>query len=321
MQNWAAVAAEYSRRYGDKVKGWWVDGCYAHIGYNETRWRILAQGVKAGNRHAIIALNNPAMAYANSSTDYDDFTTGEVNAFTDIPEERWRDGKQFHVLSYLGRDWGRPGCRYDLAFLADYVSQVNEAGGVVTIDIALFRDGSLDPSQVKLLSRLRPAIQELTAKHKIRSPIPPGNLACRKPAKLLSLDGTRTLPPNGGGGRLHLARCGVDGDPATDAQASAEWPWTYEVDLTEPAAIRRIVITFGKNFATHFQVQLSLDLSAWTTVAEVKDHDGAKWEKTIAAVSARYVRVRALKPDGDHQKGGQMSVAELEVYANSISNG
>ena len=110
----------------------------------------------------------------------------------------------------------------------------------------------------------------------------------------------------------------MDGDPATDAQASAEWPWTYEVDLTEPAAIRRIVITFGKNFATHFQVQLSLDLSAWTTVAEVKDHDGAKWEKTIAAVSARYVRVRALKPDGDHQKGGQMSVAELEVYANSI---
>jgi hypothetical protein len=80
------------------------------------------------------------MAYANSSTDYDDFTTGEVNAFTDIPEERWRDGKQFHVLSYLGRDWGRPGCRYDLAFLADYVSQVNEAGGVVTIDIALSRD-------------------------------------------------------------------------------------------------------------------------------------------------------------------------------------
>jgi len=33
VQNWADVAAEYSWRYGDKVKGWWVDGCYAHIGY------------------------------------------------------------------------------------------------------------------------------------------------------------------------------------------------------------------------------------------------------------------------------------------------
>ncbi len=163
VRNWADVAAEYSRRYGDKVKGWWVDGCYAHIGYNEPRWRILAQGIKAGNPHAILALNNPAMAYANSSTDCDDFTTGEVNEFTDIPEDRWRDGKQFHVLSYLGRDWGRPGCRHDLAFLADYVSQVNEAGGVVTIDIALFRDGSLDLEQVKLLSRLGPAIKGLTA--------------------------------------------------------------------------------------------------------------------------------------------------------------
>ena len=61
-----------------------------------------AQGLKAGNPRAIVALNNPAMAYANSSTDCDDFTTGEVNEFTDIPEDRWRDGKQFHVLSYLG---------------------------------------------------------------------------------------------------------------------------------------------------------------------------------------------------------------------------
>ncbi len=319
VRNWAAVAAEYSRRYGDKVKSWWVDGCYAHIGYNEARWRVLSQGVKAGNPHAIIALNNPAMAYANSSTDCDDFTTGEVNEFADIPDDRWRDGKQFHVLSYLGRDWGRPGCRHDLAFLADYVSQVNEAGGVVTIDIALFRDGSLDPKQVKLLSQLGLAIKALMAEHKNRPSIPPGNLAYRKPAKLLSLDGTHTLPPNGGGGRLHSARSGVDGDPATDAQASAEWPWTYEVDLTEPAAIRRVAITFGKNYATHFQLQLSSDHQTWTTAAEVKDHDGSKWEKTIAPVSARYLRVRALKPDGDRQRGGQMSVAELEVYTTENS--
>ena len=315
VRNWADVAAEYSRRYGDKVKGWWVDGCYAHIGYNQARWQILAEGIKAGNPHAIIALNNPAMSYANSSTDCDDFTTGEVNNFTDIPEERWRDGKQFHVLSYLGADWGKPGCRYDLAFLADYVSQVNEAGGVVTMDMALFRDGSLDPKQVALLSKLRAAMKELASKRNSQPSIPPGNLAYRKPAKLLSLDGTHSLPPNGGGGRLHAARRGVDGDPATDAQASAEWPWTFEVDLKEAAAIGRVAITFGKDFATHFQVQLSLDDERWTNMAEVKGHDGSKWEKVIPPISARYVRVRAIKPDGEHQRGGQMSVAELEVYS------
>jgi len=73
-------------------------------------------------------------------------------------------------------------------------------------------------------------------------------------------------------------------------------------------------VFFTMTQRTRYLNLISLDHSAWTTVAEVKDHDGAKWERTIAAVSARYVRVRALKPDGDHQKGGQMSVAELEVY-------
>ena len=87
------------------------------------------------------------------------------------------------------------------------------------------------------------------------------------------------------------------------------------MDLTESAAIHRVAITFGKSFATHFQVQLSSDHRSWTTVAEVKDYDGSKWEKTIPQVSARYLRVRALEPNGEHQTGGQMSVAELEVYA------
>jgi hypothetical protein len=319
VRNWASVAAEYSRRYGERIKGWWVDGCYAFIGYNQARWRVLSDALKAGNPRAIVALNNPAMSYANSSTDCDDFTTGEMNGFSDFPEERWRDGKQFHVLSYLGSDWGKPGCRYDLPFLADYVSQVNEVGGVVTIDVALFRDGSLDPKQVALLRQLPAALKEAAARRQHRLPIPPGNLACWKPAKLLSLDGARTLPPNGGGGRLHLARYGVDGDPATDAQASAEWPWTYEVDLLTQAPVRRIVVTFGTTFATHFQVQLSSDHLAWTTVAEVTDHDGSKWERVLPPTTARYVRLRALKPDGDHQKGGQMSVAELEVYAAGAS--
>ncbi len=315
VRNWAAVAAEYSRRYGGKVKGWWVDGCYVPIGYNETRWRILSAGLKAGNPHAIVALNNPAMSYANSSTDCDDFTTGEMNQFGDLPEGRWRDGKQFHVLSFLGPDWGRQGCRYSLDFLADYVSQVNRAGGVVTIDIALYRDGSLDPKQVALLSQLRPAMAQLAAHPRQHPPVPPGNLACRKPAFILSLDGSHPLPPNGGAGRLHLARYGVDGDPATDAQASAEWPWTYEVDLTQPAPIHRVVITFGKTFATHFQLLLSPDRQTWTTAADVDDHDGSKWQAAFPPVSARYLRVRALKPDGENQRGGQMSIAELEAYS------
>ena len=28
VQRWARVLEEYTVRYGDKVSGWWVDGCY-----------------------------------------------------------------------------------------------------------------------------------------------------------------------------------------------------------------------------------------------------------------------------------------------------
>lgn len=318
VQNWADVVAEYSRRYGDKVNGWWVDGCYAHIGYNDKRWGILAAGLKTGNPKAIVALNNPSMSHANSGTDHEDFTTGEVNAFTDIPDERWRDGKQFHVLSFLGPDWGTPGLRYNADYLTDYVGAVDDAGGVVTIDVALFRDGSIDAKQQATLKAMSAALKQRGVNRepwKTRAAIPAGNLACWKPAKLLSLDGQRILPANGGGGSLHSARYGVDGNLATTAQPGGEWPWTYEVNLVESAPVGRVAITFGKNYATHFQVQLSADRQTWTTVAEVKDHDGSKWEQTFAAVSAQYVRVRALQPAGPGQKGGQMSVAELDVYA------
>lgn len=317
VRNWADVAAEYSTRYGTKVHGWWVDGCYGHIGYNDHRWGILAKSLKAGNPKAIIALNNPSMSHANSSSDHEDFTTGEVNHFTDIPDGRWRDGKQFHVLSHLGPNWGTPGTRYTAAWLTDYVGAVNDAGGVVTIDVAQYRDGSIDPKQIEVVKDMAAGLKKRGIHRepwKTRPQVPPGNLACWKPAKLLSLDGTRALPPNGGGGRSHPGRAGADGDPQTDAQPGGEYPWTYELDLLDTVPVSRAVLTFGKAYATHFEILLSTDRKSWTQVAEVTGHDGGRWQGSFAAAQARFVRIRALKPDGANQPGGQMSVAELEIH-------
>ncbi|MCX6929955.1 MAG: alpha-L-fucosidase, partial [Verrucomicrobia bacterium] len=128
VANWASVAREYSLRYGDKVKGWWVDGCYAHIAYNEQRWAVMAKALKAGNARAIVALNIPQMSRSNSSTGNDDYTSGEQNSFSEIPDSRWRDGVQWHVLSYLGPDWGKPGIKYSADDMVDYVEAVNKAG-------------------------------------------------------------------------------------------------------------------------------------------------------------------------------------------------
>lgn len=320
LLKWAAITEEYALRYGDKVAGWWVDGCYLKHGnlqYDGEKLGILARALKAGTPKRIIALNPGVELSAYSR--HEDFTAGEQNRFHALPTQRWLDGEQWHVLSYLGADrggnylgagWCEPGTRYSKQELAEYIFEANRVGGVISIDVLLYRDGGLDRSQLEVLKSLRPALAAMKA----QPPVPPGNLAFRKPALLLSLDGSRELPVNGGGG-VRKARMGVDGDLATSALASMEWPWTYEADLLQPFTVRRVKVTFSRTgYATQLRVQVSPDHATWQTVSTAEDLAGQPFETTFAPVSARYVRVSALKPDGPDQPGQQMAVAELEVY-------
>jgi hypothetical protein len=157
VRHWASVVREYGERYGDKVKGWWVDGCYPWIGYDETKLGIMAEAVMAGGPQRIIALNVGVQDKVRAYTKWEDFTTGEQNEFKDVPESRWVGGEQWHILSFLGcshQGWGTPGAKYKKSELADYVRKVNERGGVVSIDAMLYRDGGLDRSQLELLKAL-----------------------------------------------------------------------------------------------------------------------------------------------------------------------
>ncbi len=321
LLKWAAVTEEYGVRYGEKVAGWWVDGCYfkhGNLQYDDEKLGLLARALKAGSPKRIIALNPGVELTAYSR--HEDFTAGEQNRFHALPTGRWFNGEQWHVLSFLGasRDgnylsagWGEPGVRYSKRELADYVFDANQAGGVVSIDMLLFRDGGLDRSQLEVLKSLRPTLAAMKA----QPPVPPGNLAFRKPALLLSLDGTRELPVNGGSGGMHMARMGVDGDPNTAALASMEWPWTYEVDLLQSQQVSRVRVSFAPTgYATQLRVQVSSDRQTWQTVATADNLDVRPYEAAFAPAAARYVRVSALKPDGPDQPGQQMAVAELEVY-------
>jgi hypothetical protein len=182
---------------------------------------------------------------------------------------------------------------------------------VVSIDVMLFRDGGLDRSQLELLKCLRIEM----ARQLQREAVPPGNLACRKRARLLGLDGSHAIDINGGGGRPHFAKHGVDGRSETSAMGGGEWPWTYEVNLLEARPVRRVRVTFAADhFATHWRIQLSPDGQSWQTVAEAEDFEGAPFAAEFAPVDAQFIRVSALKPDGPDQRGSQTAVAELEVY-------
>ena len=166
VTKWASVVQEYGERYGEKVVGWWTDGCYPFIGYDDEKLGIMARALKAGNPQRIIALNPGVEDKVKAYSRHEDFTAGEQNQFLDQPVTRWLGGEQWHILSFLGSGqshigaaWGMPGARYSKQDLIDYVSDVNRAGGVVSIDVLLFRDGSLDRSQIEVL---KAQVQELT---------------------------------------------------------------------------------------------------------------------------------------------------------------
>ena len=57
LERWSSVAREYGERYGKKVAGWWVDGCYPWLEYNDERLGVFAEALRAGNPDRIIAFN------------------------------------------------------------------------------------------------------------------------------------------------------------------------------------------------------------------------------------------------------------------------
>ncbi|MCC6730863.1 MAG: alpha-L-fucosidase [Chthonomonadales bacterium] len=314
VRNWAAVAREYGERYGDKVKGWWCDGCYPFIGYTDATLGIMAGALRAGYPQRIVALNNGVLDRVRPYTRHEDYTTGEQNAFADVPVSRFVDGEQWHVLSFLGGAWGRAGTRLSKQQLVDYVFACSAVGGVVSIDVLLYRDGTIDRSQLEVLKALRPGLavrrREADAWRRGKA-IPPRNKAWRKPAALLSLKGYRLGPSVG---EQHEARAAVDGDPVTSAEAGGEYAWALDVDLLEPGPIRRIAVTFGRGYATDFDVAVSEDREHWSVIRRFQGHDGSPVDLACDVARARFVRVRGYRPDAEGQPGTQMQVADLRVY-------
>ena len=163
VEKWTDVLREYSLRYGDLVKGWWVDGCYDYFGYDDDLLSLYESAIKAGNPDALIALNGGVsetgiMKYYRN----EDYTCGERVDFDFVPANGTVDGSQAHILVPLGlppegenfwSSWAMPGVKYDAAYLADYMRRLKSVGCALTIDVAIYPDGSFDAMQVETLKK------------------------------------------------------------------------------------------------------------------------------------------------------------------------
>lgn len=153
IKNWSSVLYEYSMRYGKKIAGWWLDGFYDFFGFNNENMKPFYEAAKAGNPDAIVAFNGGVREKTRKWYINEEYTAGEFNELEYIPESRFtRDGAQNHILAPLGSTWGKKDARYSNEYMRNYISRVNKNGGVVTVDIKIYADGSFEPEQIQAVT-------------------------------------------------------------------------------------------------------------------------------------------------------------------------
>ncbi|MFO0887860.1 MAG: alpha-L-fucosidase [Isosphaeraceae bacterium] len=143
-RKWAEVIREWSDRYGEKVAGWWFDGGYEWVGFNEAIAQVYATAAKHGNPRAIVTFN-PGVKLVRW-TKSEDYTAGELDQpFGVLPTSRWVDGSQWHALTFLGSGWGSRDTRSPTEKWADWVREAVARGGVVTLDMGPNWDAGSGP--------------------------------------------------------------------------------------------------------------------------------------------------------------------------------
>jgi Alpha-L-fucosidase len=173
QRKWEQVIAEWSRRWGSKVVGWWFDGCYypnsMYRSPDPPNFSSFAAAARAGNPNSALAFNPGVIYRLVSVCPNEDFTAGEIDQPDQVTVRRSADGRidgtQLHMLSFLGETWGMGEPRFSTAQVIEYTKKIRDFGGSVTWDVPVTVDGTVtDPflEQLAALGRAFPRTASAT---------------------------------------------------------------------------------------------------------------------------------------------------------------
>jgi len=160
-----AILEECGRRYGTALAGWWFDG-WGWI--TENMPAINAEcfycAAKIGNPQRLVSCNFWTCVNLHP---WSDFWAGEVVLPPPpMPGQRFYTtgpavGQQRHLLLCLNQDWIYKGPSQvsrrlvsDEALIA-CIAQEQSLGGAVTINLAVSREGQIEPASMETMRRLR----------------------------------------------------------------------------------------------------------------------------------------------------------------------
>lgn len=169
MGHWEDICNDWSLRWGSKVHGWWVDGCYGaefrYPDHEEPNFRTFAAALRAGNPDAIVAFNPGVLTPVIHYTDHEDYTAGEIAE--SLPECKGPfvagpsgHKDRFHILSYLGESWCRGQPRFPDEMVCGYTKHVVGKDGVITWDVPIRENGLIPEAFIKQLGAIGAGIEK-----------------------------------------------------------------------------------------------------------------------------------------------------------------
>jgi len=148
---------EWSKRYGNNVKGWWFDGLYSWNSIRSTRMDMSLKhnisthtlAAKAGNKQSIVTYNY-GFGEIQVNTPYCDYSSGEKRTIDEFPTDRWvKEGVQWFLFTYLGEKWGGHGKQFETDELTSMAEKIVENEGVLCLEIVADPTGEILPHHLE----------------------------------------------------------------------------------------------------------------------------------------------------------------------------
>ncbi len=161
---------EWSLRYGNGVKGWWLDGLYSWNAIRSTRMDMSLKhnisthtlAAKAGNKQSIVTFNIGMGKKIQANTPYCDYSSGEKRTFDEFPSDRWvEDGVQWFLITYIGEKWMLKGQRFETDNLATMAEKIVKNDGVLCLEVVTDVTGEILPNHFEQIKEVGKRLEKV----------------------------------------------------------------------------------------------------------------------------------------------------------------
>ena len=169
QEQWREVITEWSKRYGESVSAWWVDGA----AYQSPEvYEAYTKAFKSGNKKGLVSYNVGPVGSSRDQllpvTEHEDYLAGEVDFILPTCGVRIFDGKEYylgpnisgdqlHFLNFLGPWWGgskKGDPRFSDELVISWTKHINDFEGTVTWDFPVSYEGTIQDKYYHQLEAL-----------------------------------------------------------------------------------------------------------------------------------------------------------------------